>query len=468
MLLSVPALSPEPMSQQRVRDLCGGAWSAIASAVERQRRSPLALPLGARALLRTQALVLSWVAGVVVCRYLLGATDTSATFLAYPAVVALAAWRGGWLSGLVATLGSVAAVLLLDAPTSASIGVFAFEGVSITAVVTALAAQLNERVATLDHANRQIGRLQAAEQRSRSLDVSVRALETLTPDCAIVLLDRQGAIAEWRESAERLYGLSPDAMRGRPLAILFPEGEAAPDAGSLLTEAGRGVAIRRFVGQRRGDGATFDAEVEIAKTTGAGGDGFALVVHDLTVEHERQRTSSAAADAQRALRDEADLAQRQLAALQSITDPSLNEWPTSELLDELLERLRQAVQADGIALIATGGGRALVRAAIGGLQPNGPARAGLPDLGGRATSRVVLVHNDETRLAEQSLLAWPAGTTSLISVPIVQDGHVEGAIEVVDRRSRRSTEWEMALVQVVAARMAGVSHDRHHARTVVA
>jgi hypothetical protein len=43
---------------------------------------------------------------------------------------------------------------------------------------------------------------------------------------------------------------------------------------------------------------------------------------------------------------------------------------------------------------------------------------------------------------------------------------VEGTIDGVDRRGRRSTEWEIALMQVVAARVAGLARDpgdRRHA-----
>jgi hypothetical protein len=56
----------------------------------------------------------------------------------------------------------------------------------------------------------------------------------------------------------------------------------------------------------------------------------------------------------------------------------------------------------------------------------------------------------------------------LITVPVLNGGRLQGAIEVVDLRGRRSTEWEIALIQVVAARTAGMPHDGREDATAVA
>jgi hypothetical protein len=45
--------------------------------------------------------------------------------------------------------------------------------------------------------------------------------------------------------------------------------------------------------------------------------------------------------------------------------------------------------------------------------------------------------------------------SSLIAVPVVRAGATTAIMEVVNRTGRRATEWEIALVQVVAARIAG-------------
>lgn len=409
---------------------------------------------------REQALVLAGVVAALLIRYALGATDVSGTFLAYPMVVAWAAYRGGWTSGAVATVASALAIRFVDHPPSWTMVLFLIESAVITGIVQQVTAQLRERISTLDDANNQLGELQRADQRARTLAVSVRSLEALTSEHAIVLLDRQGAIVDWRHGAQRLYGFAADAVRGRSVSAFFKDGEADATYRGMFAETERGNVARKTVWQRRADGNYFEADIELTKTTAVGGDGFSMVVRDRTVERQRQAAAEAAAHAQRALRDEADIAHRQLGALQAVTDPSLNEWAPPHLISELLERLRFVIHADGIALVRLrGAGAPRVYTTPEGLHPGGLAERTLTGLAGHVISRVVFVQNDPARVAEQSFLRWPDGTSSLIGVPVVHAGEVEGTLEVVDRRGRRSTEWEIALMQVVAARVAGLARD---------
>ena len=74
-------------------------------------------------------------------------------------------------------------------------------------------------------------------------------------------------------------------------------------------------------------------------------------------------------------------------------------------------------------------------------------------------ARAVMIHNDPTAAAEVSAAVWPDDVSSLIAVPLVRAGSVTAVLEVVNRTGRRATEWEIALVQVVAARMAGFLDD---------
>jgi len=68
----------------------------------------------------------------------------------------------------------------------------------------------------------------------------------------------------------------------------------------------------------------------------------------------------------------------------------------------------------------------------------------------------LLIHNDPHRVAELSIVTWPDATASLIAVPVVRAGATLAVLEVVYTRGRRSTEWDIALIHVVAARIAGV------------
>jgi len=67
----------------------------------------------------------------------------------------------------------------------------------------------------------------------------------------------------------------------------------------------------------------------------------------------------------------------------------------------------------------------------------------------------MMIHNDPAAVAEVSAAVWPDDVSSLIAAPLVRAGSTTAVLEVVNRTGRRATEWEIALVQVVAARMAG-------------
>jgi len=165
-------------------------------------------------------------------------------------------------------------------------------------------------------------------------------------------------------------------------------------------------------------------------------------------------TRTAAAEAHEQVTSEADLARRQLTTLQSVTDPALNALQGVELVVTILDRLRAAIGADGVALCPMEGRNRLF-AAAGGLAPLGAVQRPRPDARDYAARRTNLVHNDAARVAEVSLCGWSSDVASLISVPVVQAGRLRLIVEVANRRGRLSTEWELALIQVVAERAAG-------------
>jgi signal transduction protein with GAF and PtsI domain len=77
------------------------------------------------------------------------------------------------------------------------------------------------------------------------------------------------------------------------------------------------------------------------------------------------------------------------------------------------------------------------------------------------TVRTVMIHNDPAAVAEVSAAVWPEDVSSLMAVPLVRAGSASAVLEVVNRTVRRATEWDIALVQVVAARMAGLRQRSH-------
>jgi hypothetical protein len=237
-------------------------------------------------------------------------------------------------------------------------------------------------------------------------------------------------------------------MTGKSAAVLFGPGMMESDWVALLADAARSAGPPRNGRQHRHDGTAFDASVEIQLLSGERNDGFSMVVRDRTPE---QRLD--------VMKQEADTAHAQLAALQSVADPFLNTLGGADPVTMLLDRLCKAIGADGVALVHFGRFRSTVFCASSGVQcENG---IGLPraDLRAQPFSRTLLVHNDAARVAEMSAARWPEGISSLITVPVVKAGTTQAVVEVANARGRRATEWELALIQVVAARIAGLARD---------
>jgi PAS domain S-box-containing protein len=277
-----------------------------------------------------------------------------------------------------------------------------------------------------------------------------------------VLLDRDGRVVDWRAGATRLYQHKRTAVLGLSAATLFGPECTEKTFASLLATARHGVG--RLVGQhRRADGSLFAADVEITPLSKGGLDGFAMIVRDLTHQQAWDAFATSATETHAQLRREADVAHHQLATLQYLTDPTLNSLDSVGLVTTLLDRLQEVIDAEGIALVHTGRFRRRVFCADNGLQclrgsqrPFAEPRAEQPD-------RALIVHNDPESVLQLSAVQWPEGVSSLIAVPVVSAGSRQAVIEVVSTRRRHSTEWDIALVQVVAARVAGLPHDDSYA-----
>jgi PAS domain S-box-containing protein len=328
---------------------------------------------------------------------------------------------------------------------------FALEGCVISAVVIRLSATNEEYMQEVEAAEGRIRELKVLERHGRAIDIACERLERVPSDYAIVVLDARGRITDWRASAQRQFGWMAEDVVSTSASRLFALEPGDEGFAQLLARANASGIARWSGRQRRADGAEFEANVEVQTLIEPGCDGFTLLVHDRTREQEWQAFAASTADAQVALRHEAEVAHRQLATLQHVTDPSLYALPTADVVTALLDRLREAVDADGVALVRGSGPRRRVVAAGEGLQPTGA----IEPADQIADSRTLLIQNDPARVAEMSLAGWPETVSSMIAVPIVYAGRVEGTIEVVGLRGRRSTEWEIAVIQVVAGRFAG-------------
>ena len=79
----------------------------------------------------------------------------------------------------------------------------------------------------------------AESARDRPLRSEERATATAN-ECAIVMLDREGRIANWPSAARRLLGYGEEEALGRPVSFLLPSEDR--DRGTAESERGRALA----------------------------------------------------------------------------------------------------------------------------------------------------------------------------------------------------------------------------------
>lgn len=416
-----------------------------------------ALPPGERERLAAHAFALLMVATVASVKSVSGLTGHSVPFTFYTIAVAAAAARGGVAPAVVAMLASMlAAPLGAPAPIDASVRVlFAVESLGLVAVVCALTARVRTVERRAASAQITITRLQTRNQHGRLLDAALSHVEDTAADTALIALDADGVVVEWRGSAERLFGYSPEQAIGMSASLLLPESARLDDCLGRAWESG---AVCGSGASRRSDGGPIDIEFDLRRYRDIDVRGYTLTVTDVAPQHEWDAYRDAAVRAQRALQDASDEMKEQLAALESVIDPSLNPLEGPAAVEELLERLRATIGADGAALVQSGcGARAI---AGGGLQPLAPTSAA-GESRWPSAGRVTLVHNDRERVAHTAAVEWPGEVSSLMSVPVADGGKASSRIEVVTARPKRATDWDVALVRIAADRLAAfVTQDR--------
>lgn len=158
---------------------------------------------------------------------------------------------------------------------------------------------------------------------------------------------------------------------------------------------------------------------------------------------------------------DADLGQEveQLRRIQSVTDASLAHLEIDELLDTLLERTRELLEADTAAvLLIDRSTHEMVATAAKGIEEEVRGGVRIPigqGFAGRVAAEgkpVILENVDHTNVRNPILLE--IGIRSLLGVPLVADGDTIGVVHVGTLGSRSFTEQDAELLQLVADRAA--------------
>jgi phosphoserine phosphatase RsbU/P len=154
-----------------------------------------------------------------------------------------------------------------------------------------------------------------------------------------------------------------------------------------------------------------------------------------------------------------DVAEDRLRGLQSITDVALSRLDYEELLAELLDRIKDILEADtaAVLLLDFASGQ-LVATAAAGLEEEVRQGVRIPvgrGFAGRIAAEhrpVILDRVDDTTVLNPILTA--RGIRSLMGVPLVAGGRVIGVLHVGSLSKRRFTGQEVELLQVAGDRAA--------------
>ncbi len=296
-----------------------------------------------------------------------------------------------------------------------------------------------------------------AEQRVRDSEVWYRTLFENAAD-GILLTDAEGRVIDGNPAATAILGAPLDALLGRTLPELdLDRRGSGEDPSERLAEAVasalRGHAEPAEIPFRRGDGATVEVAVELARVHVGGRWFLQAILHDVT-----ERRAAAAAVARR----DAMLAAVSFAAARFLHAP---EW--GRLAGEVLAQLGGAAGARRAALYERRPGpdgtavelRHSWRAGDAPL----PAPASLHprDAGlGRwadtlAAGQPLVGSTGELPPAEQETLR-SLGVESFVAVPVLCGSEVWGVLVLDDARAgRRWTDGEVEAVRAAADILGG-------------
>jgi signal transduction histidine kinase len=160
-----------------------------------------------------------------------------------------------------------------------------------------------------------------------------------------------------------------------------------------------------------------------------------------------------------------------LARLQAVSDAALAHLSLDDLLDELLTRVRDLLEADtcAVLLLDDEGGQLVARAAKGieeevqeGIRiPVGEGFAGRV----AAERRPVIVEDVDRSYVLNPILS-KKGIKSLLGAPLIAEGRTIGVIHVGTRTPRIFDQHDVELLQIVASRVAAAI-DRANAHEEV-
>ena len=160
---------------------------------------------------------------------------------------------------------------------------------------------------------------------------------------------------------------------------------------------------------------------------------------------------------ERAAREAAEAATRRLESLQRVTDAALAYLPEQELLQELLQRVAEALDVDTVAILLLEGDELHARAAKGieeEVEQGVRIPVGRGFAGRIAAQRRPIAITDVDHADIYNPILREKGIKSLLGVPLLTDGEVIGVLHVGSLTPREFDDDERSLLQFAGERAA--------------
>ena len=248
----------------------------------------------------------------------------------------------------------------------------------------------------------------------------------------IVTLDSEGTVRALNPQAARMLAVDGDAAIGSSLGSLVPE-EYHADVRALIESAEAGGAARTVLEL---PGSRF-VEVSVSRYLGPGDEPATLMILGDVTDRERG-----------ALR---------LEHLQAVTDAALGSLDLGQMLDELMTRIRAALDVDTVAVVLLDeSGRELRLRASQGLDAD-LADVSIPvgeGFSGRIAADRRPLRIETVAPTDVVDAAYPMSPGSLLGVPLIVAGSLIGVLHVGSTTPRAFTDDDEALLGLVGHRAA--------------
>ncbi|HEU4529088.1 MAG TPA: GAF domain-containing protein [Actinomycetota bacterium] len=298
--------------------------------------------------------------------------------------------------------------------------------------------------------------LAAAEQRLAAI------VDSATD--AIVSMDRTHRIVIFNTAAQEMFACAAADAIGRPLERFVAERDRAAYRDYLAGFAAQEGPDRRVgalpegLTAVRADGDEFPIEATVSRVEGPDGPFLTVIVRDVTERRRAEAEREQLLERERLALAEANRVQERSRRLQTLTDTALTRLSLEDLFRELLGRLRELLASDSatVLLLDEEAGMLHVRASDG-LRRDADDMHDVPfgkGLAGRiaAEARPLVIEDLRDYPSVSAFLR--RRLRSLAGVPILHEGQVKGVLHVGTLQQRSFTDEDVALLQIVAARLA--------------